>query len=382
MPSRRSTRLRAAFVTPQKLLYVRSHGDIPDVDAASHRISVEGLVSQPSRFSVDELKHRFAPHTVRAVMQCAGNRRADMRHVRPVLGDPWAGGAIGHAEWTGVALRDVLGAAGCRDGEASHVAFEALDIATDREGPCALRCLDPACRRRSRPDVLLAPAMNGEELAPEHGFPLRVVVPGFAGVRSPKWLARIVVQDAPSEAFQQAEDYKLFPPDMREETQDLARGITIDEMPLNSTICVPSPGVVTSARPGTLFASRPIRTRYQTAQAPPRPSFRDPLRRYAAECSTRATVEVNRLMVAAMLFMAGRVGSEEANRRDRAIQVCAGSSAMSMSARPAMASKSIPRTRPRRCRSRWPGNLPRRRDTIPQLTTVLDLVALGATILA
>ena len=239
-------RLRAAFVTPQKLLYVRSHGDIPDVDAASHRISVEGLVSQPSRFSVDELKHRFAPHTVRAVMQCAGNRRADMRHVRPVSGDPWAGGAIGHAEWTGVALRDVLGAAGCRDGEASHVAFEALDIATTAKGHAPYGVSIPLAKALTA-DVLLAYAMNGEELAPEHGFPLRVVVPGFAGVRSPKWLARIVVQDAPSQAFQQAEDYKLFPPDMREETQDLARGITIDEMPLNAAICVPSPGTKTRA---------------------------------------------------------------------------------------------------------------------------------------
>ena len=234
-------RLRKSFVTPQGLLYVRSHGDIPDVDAAAHRISVEGLVSQPFSFSVDELKHRFAARTVQAVMQCAGNRRADMRLVRPVAGDPWAGGAIGHAAWTGVALCDVLGAAGCRDGEALHVAFEALDIAKTAKGKAPYGVSIPLHKALTA-DVLLAYAMNGEDLAPEHGFPLRVVVPGFAGVRSPKWLARIVVQDAPSDAFQQAQDYKLFPPDMREETQDLARGVTIDEMPLNSAICVPSPG--------------------------------------------------------------------------------------------------------------------------------------------
>ncbi len=234
-------RLRSAFVTPQDLLYVRSHGNIPDIDAASHRISVEGLVSQPFGFSVDALKHRFAARTVRAVMQCAGNRRADMRLVRPVSGDPWAGGAIGHAEWTGVALCDVLGAAGCAEGEDLHVAFEALDMAENEKGKAPYGVSIPLAKALTD-EVLLAYAMNGEELAPEHGFPLRVVVPGYAGVRSPKWLSRIVVQDAPSDAFQQAQDYKLFPPDMRAETQDLARGITIDAMPLNSAICVPSPG--------------------------------------------------------------------------------------------------------------------------------------------
>ncbi len=234
-------RLRAAFVTPQDLLYVRSHGNIPDIDASSHRISVEGLVSQPFGFSVDELRHRFTARTVRAVMQCAGNRRADMRVVRPVSGDPWAGGAIGHADWTGIALRDVLGAAGCENGEHLHVAFEALDMAENEKGKAPYGVSIPLAKALSD-EVLLAYAINGEALSPEHGFPLRVVVPGYAGVRSPKWLSRIVVQDAPSDAFQQAQDYKLFPPDMRKETQDLARGITIDEMPLNSAICVPSPG--------------------------------------------------------------------------------------------------------------------------------------------
>ncbi len=234
-------RLRATFVTPQELLYVRSHGNIPDVDAASHRISVEGLVSQPFDFSVDELKHRFTARTVRAVMQCAGNRRADMRIVRPVSGDPWAGGAIGHADWTGIALCDVLGAAGCEEGEVLHVAFEALDIAENETGKAPYGVSIPLAKAMSD-EVLLAYAINGEVLSPEHGFPLRVVVPGYAGVRSPKWLSRIIVQDAPSDAFQQAQDYKLFPPDMRPESQDLARGITIDAMPLNSAICVPSPG--------------------------------------------------------------------------------------------------------------------------------------------
>jgi len=235
------SKLRSAFVTPQELLYIRSHGDIPVVDPRTHRVAVSGLVSRPFDFTVGELKGRFASRSVKAVMQCAGNRRADMRSVRSVSGDPWAGGAIGHAEWSGVSLAEVLNSSGCRDGDDLHVAFEALDLAETDDGAAPYGVSIPLAKALSR-DVLLAYAVNGGDLTPEHGFPLRVVVPGYAGVRSPKWLSRITVQNRPSQAFQQARDYKLFPPDMRPDTQDLSRGVTIDEMPVNSAICEPEPG--------------------------------------------------------------------------------------------------------------------------------------------
>lgn len=89
--------------------------------------------------------------------------------------------------------------------------------------------------------------MNGEPLAAEHGAPLRIVVPGYAGVRSAKWVGEIRVQDKPSDAFQQAKDYLLFPPDMRKETQDLSRGTAINAMPLNSAICEPVTGAEVEA---------------------------------------------------------------------------------------------------------------------------------------
>lgn len=90
------------------------------------------------------------------------------------------------------------------------------------------------------PDVLLAYEMNGEALAPEHGFPLRVVTPGYAGVRSPKWLAAITVQDAPSDNHMQQREYKLLPPEMTKETVAWSKGVTINDMPLNSAICEPA----------------------------------------------------------------------------------------------------------------------------------------------
>jgi sulfite oxidase len=91
------------------------------------------------------------------------------------------------------------------------------------------------------PDVLLAWGMNGRDLRPEHGFPLRLLVPGYAGVRSPKWLTEVTVQDHPSGNPMQQANYKLLPPDVSADTVDWAKGMTINEMPLNAAICEPAP---------------------------------------------------------------------------------------------------------------------------------------------
>ncbi|MCP1540162.1 sulfite oxidase [Methylorubrum extorquens] len=237
-------RLRAAFLTDQADFYVRSHGDIPDLDADGYRLTVDGMVATPLDLSLADLKERFAPVTVTAVMQCAGNRRADMLAVAPVSGDPWAPGAIGNAEWTGVRLADVLRAAGIKADDERHVAFESHDRIADTDTRFGASI--PLAKALA-PETLLAFAMNGEPLAPEHGHPLRVVVPGFAGIRSPKWLARITVQDRPSDNPMQADDYKLFPPDVTAETADPAHGITIEAMPLNSAICEPARGAALKA---------------------------------------------------------------------------------------------------------------------------------------
>jgi sulfite oxidase len=232
--------LRAAMITPQPYFYVRSHGNIPQLDQAEHRLRVGGRVAKPLDMSVAELRQRFAEHTITAVMQCAGNRRADLQTVQPTSGDPWAPGAIGNAIWTGVALADVLRAAGASEDATLHIAFEACDdIDMPAEGRFRYGASIPITKAMS-PEVLLAYAMNGEPLTPEHGYPLRVVVPGFAGVRSPKWLAAITVQDAPSDNHMQQRDYKLVPPDVTEDTVDWERGVTINDMPLNAAICDPA----------------------------------------------------------------------------------------------------------------------------------------------
>lgn len=231
-------RLRASFITAPRDFYVRSHGAVPVLSADRHRLKVRGRVAAPLDLSIQALREGFAARTVTAVMQCAGNRRADMHRVRPVTGDPWNVGAIGNAAWTGVSLAEVLHAAGADTDPTLHVAFESVDTV---HGGARYGASIPMTKALC-PEVLLAFAMNNQTLTAEHGFPLRAVVPGFAGVRSPKWLASITVQDQPSDSPIQQIDYKLLPPSMVEDSVDWSQGVPIDEMPLNAAICQPIQG--------------------------------------------------------------------------------------------------------------------------------------------
>src|ERR1700757_2448443 len=174
-------------VTDTDAFYVRSHGPVPEIDPGSWRLQVEGLVQRELSLSLETLREAFVERTVTATLQCAGNRRAGLIAVRDIPGEaPWGPGATGTATWTGVALADVLAVAGPRP-EASDGGFEGAGVSP--EGKPVQRFggsipLDKA----SRSEVLLAWAMNGEPLAAVHGAPVRVVVPGYIGARSIKWL--------------------------------------------------------------------------------------------------------------------------------------------------------------------------------------------------
>ena len=232
-------RLVSSFLTPQAHFYIRSHGPVPDL-AADHRVVLDGLIDRPRSFTRAELQAAFPIRTVTATMQCAGNRRAHLQGVEKTSGDPWDVGAIGNAEWTGVALRDVLAAAGIQAG-ASFVGTTGADD-VDVDGETAPFGASISIAKALEPDVLIAWAMNGEPLTPEHGAPLRLIVPGYAGVRSAKWLTRIEVRDRPSDAPIQAKDYKLFPSSVSKDEADWDQGLTIEEMPLNAAICSPLDG--------------------------------------------------------------------------------------------------------------------------------------------
>jgi sulfite oxidase len=211
-----------SHVTPTELFFVRNHGPVPTIDADAFSLRVDGLVRTPLQLSLEDLKRSFPETTVAATLVCAGNRRAELASVRPIPGEtPWGAGAIGNAEWSGVRLRDVLAAAGFAE-TAEHVAFAGHDAtpeAPDFGGSIPLAQALAA-------DVLLAYAMNGEPLPAEHGFPLRVVVPGYIGARSVKWLASVRVQEEPSSNYFQAKGYRLLPED-----------VPLAELSLNSVLC-------------------------------------------------------------------------------------------------------------------------------------------------
>ena len=191
-------------VTPIGLHYLLTHYDIPVVDPTSWRLSVDGAVSRPLELSLDELRAR-PPRELAVTMECAGNGRV---HVEPhVVSQPWLLEAVGTARWKGTTLAGLLEEVGV-DGGAVEVLFTGLDHGIEGEEEQAYARslpLDEALRA----DVLLAYEVNGEPLPPQHGFPLRLLVPGWYGMTSVKWLTRIAVLTAPFDGYQQRHSYRL-----------------------------------------------------------------------------------------------------------------------------------------------------------------------------
>jgi DMSO/TMAO reductase YedYZ molybdopterin-dependent catalytic subunit len=191
-------------ITPVGLHYLLIHYDVPAVDPAAWRLTVGGRVARPLTLALDELRAR--PAVTHAVtMECAGNGRAA---IQPrLLSQPWLLEAVGTAEWTGVPVRHVLADAGVLDG-AVEVLFSGLDRGV--EGGFEQRYeralpLDELARE----EVLLAYAVNGQPLPPQHGFPLRLVVPGWYGMTSVKWLSQITVLDEPFDGYQHTTAYRM-----------------------------------------------------------------------------------------------------------------------------------------------------------------------------
>jgi sulfite oxidase len=210
-----------SHLTPTELFFVRSHGEVPAVDPDAYRLTVGGDVREPLSLSLRDLRDRFPAVAVTATITCAGNRRSELNRVAPVAeGIPWGAGAIGNAAWTGARLADVLAGAAA---EGRHVAFRGLDRAVVEGGTEPFAASIPI-EKALAPEVLLAYELNGEPLPPEHGFPVRVVVPGYVGARSVKWVDEISIRQAPSTSFFQIRDYALH-------------GEPLGEQALNAAIC-------------------------------------------------------------------------------------------------------------------------------------------------
>lgn len=236
------------FVTPVDQFFTRSHAPIPTIDPRSWRLEVVGLVGQNRTFSLDDLLQTFPRREVTATLVCAGLRRAELLTLGPMPGElPWGPEPVSTGVWSGVALRDVLHAAGVGD-RARHVEFVGLDDVErhgHRFGFGGSIDLDKALAG----EVLLATELNGAPLPAAHGFPVRALVPGWIGARSVKWLGHISLRAEPSDNYFQSQAYRVQRQVNAENPRDVSAGVALSGVPLNAVILEPAPGEAVAAGP-------------------------------------------------------------------------------------------------------------------------------------
>jgi DMSO/TMAO reductase YedYZ molybdopterin-dependent catalytic subunit len=234
-----------SFITPTKSFYVRTHFPIPKIDRDAWWLHVEGEVEKPFAIDYEELL-KLESLTVPVTLECAGNNR---NFLEPkVKGVQWGLGAVGTAEWTGVPLSVLLNRAVVRS-SAREVILEGADhgmLDDPKSPPGELRFSRSVSLEKARRDVLLAYRMNGNDLPPEHGFPVRAIVPGWYAMASIKWLQRIIVTDQPFAGYYQTLDYsywkrrgdvaELSPVTELQIKAEIAKPAQSDKVPANSTV--------------------------------------------------------------------------------------------------------------------------------------------------
>jgi DMSO/TMAO reductase YedYZ molybdopterin-dependent catalytic subunit len=224
------------FITPTELFYVRTHFPIPNIDRDAWWVRIEGEVENPYAINYEELLE-LKSVTIPVTLECAGNNR---NFLQPkVKGVQWHLGAVGTAEWTGVPLSILLDRAGVR-ANACEVILEGADggmIEDPKSPPGKLQFARSIPLEKARADVVLAYKMNGGNLPPEHGFPVRAIVPGWYAVASVKWLQRIVVTDQTFTGYYQTIDYAYWK--RREQEAELT---PLTEMQVKAEIAKPAEG--------------------------------------------------------------------------------------------------------------------------------------------
>ncbi|MET8223971.1 sulfite oxidase [Streptomyces sp. NPDC005301] len=200
--------------TPAERFFVRNHTSTPVLDADSWTLTVRGdglHRAKPAEFTLDDLK-RLPVTTRTAFVECAGNGRSffTSQQGQAVTGTAWTLGAVGTAEWRGVRLAEVLRRAGL-----SHRAVDVMPVGLDAEyvtadGTNLGHVRRPLPVSKALDDVLLAYEMNGEPLPPDHGHPVRVLVPSWVGIASVKWVGDIEVSARPLYSPWNTDFYRLF----------------------------------------------------------------------------------------------------------------------------------------------------------------------------
>ena len=228
--------------TPNELFFVRNHATTtPILDPVSFRLRIEGdAIPRPLDLSLAELKE-MPSRSVVAYLECAGNWRSFFGSVlgRTARGGPWGTGGVGCATWTGVPLGEVLTRAGVSADAVDVLLTGADDVEFNRPMPIA-KALDP--------DTILAYKMNGVDLPPDHGSPLRGLVPGWVASNSVKWLTRIDVSTETQWVRNNTSSYVLIGDEWPAERYAPAEGGPVTTQTIKSTLALDWPAEVTAGR--------------------------------------------------------------------------------------------------------------------------------------
>jgi len=229
-------------ITPTNRFFVRSHFPIPKLEAKAWRLKIDGSCEHPLELSLDDIRNMPAK-SVTATIECAGNGRAFL--APKAKGVQWELGAVGNATWTGVPLRAVLERAGLK-ADTVEVILSGSDQGEITEEPKSPGTIHferslPLAKAQS-PEVLLAYQMNGEDLTAEHGFPLRVIVPGWFGMASVKWLSQITATNVAFHGYWQSLEYAYF-----ERQQGRPSLVPVTQMQVKSSIARPALGELVPA---------------------------------------------------------------------------------------------------------------------------------------
>ncbi len=230
---------RRGYLTPASLFFIRNHDPSPIIDVKTWRLKVEGPgVARPLELTYDEIL-RLPSKSVIRYIECAGNGRGFHKEVlgKPAKGTQWRLGAYGVAEWTGVPLAEILDRAGLKR-TAVDVMPTGLDVRRIERPMSLAKALED--------DTLLVYAMNGDALPSDHGFPVRVLVPGWIGIANIKWVGRLFVSEEPIFVEKNTKDYVLIGPDFPERPP--AKGPILTFQTLKSAIALPWPATLSPGR--------------------------------------------------------------------------------------------------------------------------------------
>ena len=228
--------LQTGSITSNEQFFVRNNSRSVSLDIEGWSLVIEGdAVDEATELRFEEIM-RLPQRTMTSYLECAGNHRVmfDLLQGRAASGTQWGRGAIGNAEWTGVSLADVLTLAGVTD-DAVSVLLIGLDPESPEGGFRRVMPIEQAIH----PDTLLAHRMNGERLPTDHGFPLRVIVPGWVGSSQIKWLGRIVVSGQPQWTRNNTTSYVLIGDEY--EAEDEAQGQVVTLQSIKSALALPWP---------------------------------------------------------------------------------------------------------------------------------------------